>query len=328
VRFTVATHGHCFDGLSSAVVFTRLIQELEGRGYDFDYRACGYTPDQPPLAQVLDGAQNAILDYRFCPSDKLTWYFDHHLTAFNSQHERDYFEARKDSGRFFFDPTVSSCTKYIAQVARQTFGLDMAELAPLESWADVVDSARFDSAEAAIDRSHPVLRLVNVIENHCDSEFLASFVPRLLREPLDQVAKSPAIEALYAPLGAKAKAFESGVRRLAEVEDNVVFVDMTSMVVDSIGKFVAYALHPTIAYSVVVVRLPGCIKISVGHNPWSGHELNADISAICARYGGGGHPMVGGITFQLGELDRAVEVGRIVARELNGQPPNDAAAVG
>ena len=37
-------------------------------------------------------------------------------------------------------------------------------------------------------------------------------------------------------------------------------------------------------------------KISVGSNPWSKIPRTHNIAAICERYGGGGHPVVGAIS--------------------------------
>jgi hypothetical protein len=42
VKVVVATHGHCFDGLASAVLFTRLLAAIDGGKRDCIYRACGY----------------------------------------------------------------------------------------------------------------------------------------------------------------------------------------------------------------------------------------------------------------------------------------------
>src|SRR5882672_260477 len=73
MHVVVATHGHCFDGLASAVVFTRLMQQIEGGKAEFSYRACGYGDGQlTPTDAVLSGDQNAILDYRFAASERLT----------------------------------------------------------------------------------------------------------------------------------------------------------------------------------------------------------------------------------------------------------------
>ena len=96
-----------------------------------------------------------------------------------------------------------------------------------------------------------------------------------------------------------------------------LFVDLTDAVLESVGKFVTYALYPASTYSVIVGLLKGGVKISVGYNPWSGHPLDTDISAICARWGGGGHPVVGGISFKGSELERAREVAAQIADELS-----------
>ncbi len=53
-------------------------------------------------------------------------------------------------------------------------------------------------------------------------------------------------------------------------------------------------------------------KVSVGSNPWARPPRAHDISRICERYGGGGHPVVGAVS--LGP-DRVEDVRRI-AREI------------
>ena len=93
MRAVVATHGHCFDGLCSAVVFSRLLGALRGPATRFHYASCGYSPTQRPLEGLLDGDENAILDYRFCATPKLGWYFDHHRTAFGSDADRAFYDA-------------------------------------------------------------------------------------------------------------------------------------------------------------------------------------------------------------------------------------------
>src|SRR5688500_12394830 len=114
MRFVVASHGHCFDGLSSAVVFTRLMKGLGAPDARFEYRTCGYGAGQTRADEsLLAGEENAILDYRFCASEKLSWYFDHHRTAFASEADRLTYEARRSSGQFFYDAGYSSCTKLI-----------------------------------------------------------------------------------------------------------------------------------------------------------------------------------------------------------------------
>jgi len=318
MHFVVASHGHCFDGLSSAVLFTRLMHERGLKAAQFEYKACGYgTNQQRSEDKLLVGDENAILDYRFTSSPKLTWYFDHHRTAFPSESEREAFDAAHNPN-FFFDATYSSCTKLIADTARSHFGFADPSLDPLVRFADIVDSARFESPERAIDRSDPLMRLVSVVEHYGDDAFYATLVPELLHKPLSEVANSSLIGERYKPLGKKHERFVERVREKCEVQGRVVFVDLTETLLESVGKFVTYALYPESVYSVLVGVLKGGPKISVGYNPWSGQALDADISAICARYGGGGHPVVGGISFAPGELERARLVAHEIAKELAG----------
>lgn len=320
MRFVVATHGHCFDGLSSAVVFTRLMKELGSPGATFEYRTCGYGTGQTRAEEkLLVGEENAILDYRFSPSQNLSWYFDHHRTAFGSDADREVFEARKSSGQFFFDSGYSSCTKLIADLGRERFGVGMADLGELVRWADLVDAARFASPEDAVSRTSPIMQLVSVVEHYGDDAFYKELVPELLTRPLEEVAKTKAVSNRYKPLGKKHERFVTRVKQKSERLGRVVFVDLTESVLESVGKFVTYALFPDSVYSVVVGLLKNGPKISVGYNPWSGRPLDTDISAICARYGGGGHPVVGGISFPSAALDEARRVARSIAAELNGE---------
>ncbi|HEY2410370.1 MAG TPA: hypothetical protein VGI10_30400 [Polyangiaceae bacterium] len=319
MHFVVASHGHCFDGLSSAVLFTRLMQHVGSSDAAFTYRACGYGAGQLRADDsVLVGDENAILDYRYAASEKLSWYFDHHRTAFASDADRAHFEERRESGHFFFDPEYSSCTKLIAQIASTEFGLKDASLDELVRWADIVDAARFDSAAQAVSRDEPVLKLVSVVEHYGDDAFFQNLVGELLKKPLSEVAASTWVSDRYRPLGKKHERFVAQVKEKSEQRGRVVFVDLTENLLESVGKFVTYALYPDSVYSVLVGRLKNGPKISVGYNPWSGKPLDADISAICARYGGGGHPVVGGISFGNSEIERARLVAREIADELAG----------
>jgi nanoRNase/pAp phosphatase (c-di-AMP/oligoRNAs hydrolase) len=59
-------------------------------------------------------------------------------------------------------------------------------------------------------------------------------------------------------------------------------------------------------------------KISVGSNPWSPHPRTQNLAALCERHGGGGHPVVGAISFAPEELPKARRVAEEIVRELRG----------
>ncbi len=316
----VATHGHCFDGLCSAVMFTRLYAHVHpGEQAKLTYRGMGYGPGQNGVdPAVLDGDDNAILDFRFSPSPKLTWYFDHHVSAFPAEGDRAAYEAKthEKERTFFHDGKYGSCTKLIADVGRARFGLDTSAEAELVRWADIIDSASFPSAEMAVTRAEPVLQLMTVVENKGDSAFLEQMVPRLLNEPLDVVARAKDVQEAFAPLAAQNQAFVDLVKQHAEVVGPVVLVDLSSVLVEVGAKFVTYALWPESAYSVVLTRSTSKHKISIGYNPWSPIPRKHDIAKICERHGGGGHAVVGAISLPADANERAKQLTRAIVEEL------------
>jgi hypothetical protein len=321
-QVVVATHGHCFDGMCSAVMFTRLMRHLHpGEELSFKYRAMGYGPGQNGVdPTVLDGADNAVLDFRFSPSPKLTWYFDHHVSAFPSKDDRSTYERRSNGDarrQMFHDAAYGSCTKLIADIGRDRFGLDVSGSAELVRWADMIDSAAFPSAEMAVARSEPVLHLMTVVEHKGDDKFLEQMVPRLLAEPLEEVARAADVTEAYEPLAAQHQSFIELVRKHAAVNGPVVLVDLTSVVVEVAAKFVTYALWPESAYSVLVTRSTSKCKISIGYNPWSPIPRKHNVAAICERHGGGGHPVVGAISLPGAEVAKAQELARQIVTELS-----------
>jgi hypothetical protein len=325
-KVVVATHGHCFDGLCSAVMFTRLYRHMNpGAELAFEYRGMGYGPGQNGVdPAVLAGEDNAILDFRFSTSPKLTWYFDHHVSAFPLPDDRTTYEARAGEAgtgrRMFHDGAYGSCTKLIADVGRARFGLgaDDPQVAELVRWADMIDSASFPSAQMAVARAEPVLQLMTVVENHGDDAFLARMVPRLLAEDVETVAKDPEVQAAYAPLAAQNGAFVDLVKKHARLvgDGKVVLVDLGDENLEVATKFVTYAMWPTSGYSVVLSRSKSKCKLSIGYNPWSNVTRTHDIAKICERHGGGGHPVVGAISLPADALARARELAASVADEL------------
>ncbi len=321
-RVVVATHGHCFDGLCSAVMFTRLLRQHAGEA-SFAYHGAGYGPGQNGVdPRVLTGDVNAILDFRFSALPAVTWYFDHHVSAFATADDRAYYERMVADGesrgdrRMFHDGAYSSATKLIADVGRARFGLDTAPTEELVRWADMIDSAAFPSARMAVERKEPELRLMTVVEHLGDDAFLSRMVPRLLERPLFEVARSPDVAQAYEPLGRAHEAFIKLVEQRARPVGDVVLVDLSDENIEVAGKFVTYALYPDKAYSVLLSRSKSKCKISVGYNPWSPTPRRHNIAAICERYGGGGHPVVGAVSLGADRLDEAKALAASIAEEL------------
>ena len=100
----------------------------------------------------------------------------------------------------------------------------------------------------------------------------------MLTEPLEEIARSQEIMTKWLPLRDAHLAFVDKVKAKSQEMGRVVYVDLTSEIIDVVGKFVTYALFPKSLYSVMVSRGKSRCKISVGYNPWSGSERQHDIS--------------------------------------------------
>jgi len=309
-------------------MFTRLYRHVfPGDGATFSYHASGYGPGLNGVdPKIMVGDTNAILDFRFTPFERLTWYFDHHVSAFVTPADRAAYERMAAEGeahgqrRMFHDGTYTSATKLIADVGRDRFALDPAPTRELVAWADLIDSAAFPSAQMAVERREPELKLMTVVEHFGDDGFLAKMVPRLLDEPLADVARGPDIAAAYEPLGRSHEDFvklvEKHAQAIGPARGAVVLVDLSSDLIEVAGKFVTYALFPESAYSVLLSRSRSKCKISIGYNPWSPVPRRHNIAAICERHGGGGHPVVGAISLPADEVQEAQALSRSIADEL------------
>ena len=305
-------------------MFTRLYRHLHpGDGASMAYHAAGYGPGQNGVdPRVLDGDTNAILDFRFSALPNLTWYFDHHVSAFVTAEDRAAYERAVAAGdangerHMFHDGAYTSATKLIADVGHARFGLPLEPTAELVRWADMIDSASFPTAAMAVERREPELRLMTVIEHFGDDAFLTRAVPMLIERPLAEVARSAEVAKAYEPLGEAHEGFIKQVESHAQTLGKVVLVDLSDQFIEVAGKFVTYALYPTSAYSVLLSRSKTRCKISVGYNPWSKVPRTHNIAAICERHGGGGHPVVGAISLTVERLEEARALTRTIAEEL------------
>ncbi len=313
----VGYHGHCFDGMSSAAVLTYLLRELEGQGLAFKYRGLNHQPGGSHVpSEILAGEINAVVDFRYTTSDRLTWFFDHHVSGIVGDEERTHFEADR-SNRKFFDPKYGSCCKLIADTAQSRFGIDIEPLRNLIQWADIIDAARFSGAQQAVELQEPALQLMTVIEAHGDDAFLAPRIEQLANgTSLDEIATAPATQQLFAPLAAEHRKNCDAIAQRASMQAGVVHFDLVGSGNDRYNKFIPYWLFPESRYCVAVTASKARAKVSVGSNPWSPVPRTHNIAEICARYGGGGHPVVGAVSLAATEVSRAREIAQQVIAEL------------
>lgn len=317
MRLRLLYHGQCFDGVASAAVFTRFYRAHEIASAQISYAPLLHTPGSLFDETMFDGDENAIVDFKYSPSERLTWWFDHHQSAFLSPADEAHFRADA-SGRKFWDADSKSCTEFIARVADERFGFRDDSLATLIRWAHTIDGAFYESAAQPVELKEPALQLMQVIEN-VEDEFVEWVIRRLAAHTLEEVAAGEEVQQRFRPLLERHRLTLETIRRKAAYERGAVTFDLVDEGLEGFNKFIPYYVCPETTYSVAVTRGPFRTKISVGSNPFSPRPRRHNIASICERYGGGGHAVVGAVSFAPEE----VEKGRAAMREIVAELSSD-----
>ena len=317
MKVRVFYHDKCFDGSCSASLFARFYRERINANAEFIFTGLVHRAGALFNERDFDGDENAIVDFKYSPSPKITWWFDHHLSAFlTPEDQRHYQEGSKD--RKFYDPNYKSCTSWIAKVAHDKFGFDAAPVQELVKWADIVDAALFESAEAAVEMREPAMKLTLAIEATQDPAFLQQLIPMLAYQPLQEIVDGPLVQSVLPPLMERHRESIDIIRQNSECKDETIYFDVTGYDLEGYNKFVPYYLHPNSTYSVGLSSSSFRTKVSVGSNPWTATPESemVNLAEICERYGGGGHARVGAISFPPDRADQARAAAAEIVTEL------------
>ncbi|HEY8227206.1 MAG TPA: hypothetical protein VIG25_18165 [Pyrinomonadaceae bacterium] len=315
MKLRLLYHGHCFDGVASAATFTRFYKGVHPEA-EVNYTGLLHRPGNLFDMAMFDSDENAIVDFKYAASEKLTWWFDHHESAFLTPEDEAHFRA-DTSGKKFLDPTKKSCTEFIAEITQQRFGFNAEPLEPLIHWAHIIDGALYESAAQCVELKEPALQLMQVIEADPDDAFIERVIRELTVRPLDEVATSEEVQRRFRPILEQHLETLEAIRRKAISANGVVQFDLVDEGYEGFNKFIPYYLYPETTYSVALTRGPQRTKISVGSNPWAPRPRTHNIAKICERFGGGGHAVVGAISFKPDEVEMAREVVREIVAELS-----------
>lgn len=309
MRVNVLHHAACFDGVSSCAIFTAFYERCVSDSAALSYFPKQHSRGDPFTDEDFEADEAAVVDFRYTMRDGLTWFFDHHRSAFQLPGEREHFEADA-SGKKFYDPTAPSCTGYIAAIARERFGLDCSPYQELLHWAELVDSAAFPDPAMPVTLNDPALRLMTFVEQTLrERDVIAQFVRDLIAQPIARLAEADYVRSGLEPALQRHEHDIALIKERLRLDDGVMQYDLLDQPPRAYNKFIPYFHHPQARYLVSVSVGPeGAIKLSAGYNPWlPTEEREYDLSALCERFGGGGHPYVGGITFEKGSEESALE---------------------
>jgi len=315
MRARILYHDHCFDGAASAAFFSRLLEGKFQPGAEFEFTGLAHKASQLFEPSLFDGDVNAIVDFKYSTDPRLTWWFDHHQSAFLTPEDAEHFR-HDTSGQKMYDPRFKSCTMYIATVARERFGFAAPDLAELVSWADIIDGAQYANAQEAVELRQPAMRLTLVIEGSKGSDTVQKIIRMMRHKSLAAIDADPAIQAVYQPLYEGHLQSLEIIRKQARCEDGVVSFDLVDQNLEGYNKFIPYYLFPHSVYTVSVLTSSFRTKVSVGSNPWAEVPVDHNLATICERYGGGGHPRVGAISFEIGAVEQARKAAKEIAAEL------------
>jgi hypothetical protein len=315
LRIRVFYHDKCFDGASSAALFARFYRERVRGDVDFTFSGLLHRAGALFDENDFDGDENAIVDFKYSSSPRITWWFDHHQSAFLSPEDAAHFE-QDQSNRKFYDPDFKSCTSFIAMIAQQRFGFDPAPVAELVHWTDIIDGALYPDAKTAVEMQAPAMKLTMVIESAPDQKFVPNLIPLLAEKPLGQILEESFVAPLLPPLLKRHEISMDILQQRTECKDGTIFFDITDHDLEGYNKFVPYYLHPESIYSVGLSKSSFRVKVSVGSNPWAPEEPVVNLAKICERYGGGGHARVGAISFNVDQHAAAVKASQEIVAEL------------
>jgi len=315
LRVRVCFHDRCFDGAASAAIFSRFYRERINPQAEFFYTGMTHKASQPFEEGTFDGDENVIVDFKYSSSPKLTWWFDHHQSAFLKPEDAEHFK-RDHSGKKFYDPSYKSCTKFLATIASEKFGFDAKPLAELIQWGDIIDGAQFASPEAAVGLAEPATKLALVIEAAPEANVAARLIPDLAEVPLADMIELPLVKRHLGLLLERHKRSIEILRERMDARDGVVFFDVSDLDLEGYNKFIPYYLYPEALYSVGVSASPTRAKVSVGTSPWKEVPQEVNLATLCEKYGGGGHARVAAISFGPGDIVRARQVAKEIAATL------------
>jgi hypothetical protein len=265
--------------------------------------------------ELFDERENVIVDFKYSSSDRLTWWFDHHQSAFLTEADAEHFHHDR-SGKKFYGPDYRSCTKFIVETCQGKFGLVAPELDELVYWADLIDGAQYPDTRTAVEMREPATQLTLVIEGTSDPQFSVRLIPKLISNSLQEIMDIPEVRQTFDRLYAVHLETIDIIRSRGELKNGVVFFDVADQTFEGFNKFIPYYLFPGAVYSVALSGSQARIKIGVGSNPWNSRPKSANLASLCERYGGGGHAKVAAISLPPTDLARARKVANEIVTTL------------
>lgn len=298
-----------FDGIASAAILADVLRSSLKRT-DVRWEGINHDRRHEWIDWGKDGSEFAVVDFFFHP--RAQYWFDHHPTTFVTESFKQQY---KQSDRWRFDPTAPSCPPIIVQHALETWNYkNPKRFEELVIWSNIIDSAKFKSAEEALFGDQPALRVMRALTVAPRPNWSDEIVRKLLDSDLETIANDSEIEKRYQrACRNRDEAIDQFEETILEQNDRVLLYDAAS---DKIRRerFAPFYLYSGIHYAVGVLPTRAGIHVTAAENPWNPPKSEAHVGNLCERYGGGGHKAVGGANPP--SYNEALRVASEIAREL------------
>lgn len=278
-----------FDGIASAAI---LAEALEATGREKGVRWAGVNFDRTLEWESFGvGQRFALVDFHFHP--RASYWFDHHPTTFL---EDKFQQAYRESDTHKFDPAAPSCPPIIVEHAKSRWGFaPPAHFEELVHWSNVVDAARFASAEQSMFGKEPAIRVMRALTCAPDYAWHDRIVHLMRVRPLAQVGSDSDVERCWErSCRNRDHALEAFPDHVLDRSARSLFADLRSKKIRR-ERFAPFYLHPELHYAVTLLPTRAGVHITAASNPWNRPpEDGLHLGEMMKEFGGGGHQGVGG----------------------------------
>ncbi len=293
MRYDLYFHND-FDGRVSSAVF---LDFLRSRG---DSVANYFAVDhyiRPKWDAMVKRSKNPVVIFDFYYHPKAVFFFDHHFTTFIRPDWEKKFKPTKYLNLNF---KYESCCHLVFDVLVKKFGYKPGKhIKELVRWADIVDAAKYKSAEDTIQLTAPALQIDSYLDQKSQKgDPIRWMIEELSRKDLVKVSKDKRVVAVVKAVRAKIKKSLEYHQKNLQVYDKVCFIDLSAGKVERV-RFAPHFLVPSLSYIVTLLRSGKVFRVAVGANPWKLNLHKHDLRKLVRdRYGfkAGGHARAAGIT--------------------------------
>ena len=121
MRVRVFYHDKCLTEPAQPRCLRAFIASASTQDASYEYHGLVHRAGALFDESEFTGDENAIVDFKYSASPRITWWFDHHLSAFLTPQDHEHFLACQQdpvcAARKFFDPNYTSCTSFLAHIA-------------------------------------------------------------------------------------------------------------------------------------------------------------------------------------------------------------------